>query len=228
MRSEGLVLQAHPEPVLRSGPEARSGPDTPGPLLKKPKIRLKTGTHYANGVTTVSWAPVVSTTSTLLRLQRKVGKGDWNNVTLDTLTTRRTRAWVKTGANNRFRIRAVTPRTARGPGPTAQGARRRSVGPVGISLSGAGVGTTSNATKVKTTFGGRSVALMARTGPGMGKARVSLNGRRVAVVDLEADVVTDRALVWARNFPASKTRTVAVKPVDPNASVHFDGFFILR
>jgi hypothetical protein len=212
------------------GPDVKlTWSDTLGPLLKKPKIRLKTGTHYANGVTTVSWAPFVSNTNVkLFRLQRKIGKGDWSDVSLDSLTSRRTRAWVKPGANNRFRIRARDAKDRKGPWAYSQRRKAAIRGPAGISLSGAGVGPTSSATKVKTTFEGRSVALMARTGPGMGKARVSLNGRRVAVVDLEADVVTDRALVWARNFPASKTRTVAVKPVDPNASVYFDGFFILR
>jgi hypothetical protein len=69
---------------------------------------------------------------------------------------------------------------------------------------------------------------MARTGPGMGKARIFLNGKKVATVDLDRSKVTDQALVWTRNFSRAKPRSIAVKAVDRSRRVDFGGFFVLR
>lgn len=200
-----------------------------GPVVKKPSFNLKPGTNYDKGAATVAWKPVTwSADVAKYRLQRKVGKNTWKDVGLRSDTTRQTRAWVKVGMGNRFRIRG---KDAKGRvGPWSYSAKRKPGirGPVGISISGADIDPASYRSKVKTRFDGRSIAFMTRTGPGMGKARIFINGRKVATVDLERAKVTERALVWARNFARNKPRTFTVKAVDPGARVDFDGFFVLR
>jgi hypothetical protein len=202
---------------------------TTGPLIRNPNFVLKSGTNYSSGAATVSWKPTAAGTNVArYRLQRKIGQGDWKSLSIGSATARSTTAWVKTGVNNRFRIRGEDSKGRTG--PWAYSAKRRAAirGPVGISLSGSGVDPASDPIKVKTSFDGRSIALMARAGPNMGKVRVLLNGKKVATVDLKRSQVTRQALVWARNFSAAKLRSIAVKALDPGARVDFDGFFILR
>jgi len=88
--------------------------------------------------------------------------------------------------------------------------------------------TASEPVKVRTRFDGRSIAFLASTGPGMGTARIRLNGRTVATVDLERSTSRDRAVVWARNFRKTKRRTIAVKALAPDKRVEVDGFVFLR
>jgi hypothetical protein len=203
--------------------------DKMGPLMKKPSFNLKTGTNYDKGAATVAWTPsgARSKVSTY-RLQRKVGSKRWRDIDLGSGTAQQTRTWVKVGSGNRFRVRATD---AKGrSGPWAYSAKRKPGvrGPVGRTISGSGVSAAAQQTRVRTRFDGRSVALMARTGPGMGKARIFLNGKKVATVDLDRSKVTDQALVWTRNFSRAKPRSIAVKAVDRSRRVDFGGFFVLR
>ncbi len=200
-----------------------------GPLLKKPSFNLQTGTNYDKGAATVAWKPTSSSVEVAsYRLQRKVGKNAWKDVDLRSKTARQTRSWVKIGSSNKFRVRG---KDAKGhAGPWAYSAKRKPGirGPVGAKISGADFDPSSVRSKIRVKFDGRSVAFMTRTGPGMGKVRILLNGKRVATKDLDRDTVTDGALVWTRNFPRSKPRTIAVRAIDAAQRVDFDGFFVLR
>jgi hypothetical protein len=62
----------------------------------------------------------------------------------------------------------------------------------------------------------------------MGRARILVDGKRVATVDLERQTTTSRKLVWARNLGRVKRRTIAVVAVHPDRPVHFQGFYVLR
>jgi hypothetical protein len=203
--------------------------DAVGPVVSRPKVRLKVGNSVDTGAATVSWQPLPRTAEVAgYMLQRKVGDGAWKDISLPTPKAWKTDAWVKVDGRTRFRIKAQDPRGNWG--PWSYSARRRAAvrGPVGTTIAG-DVGTaTIQPQKVRVRFTGRSVALVTRTGPGMGRVKVFLNGRRVAIVDLERPNPTHRKLVWAKNWSKTGTHAVAVKPVDSIERVDFNGFFTLR
>ena len=80
--------------------------------------------------------------------------------------------------------------------------------------------------QAKIRFRGRSVALIAPRGPSLGTARILLDGRRVAEVDLSSAMPRGRHLVWARNFEQSRLRTLRV--VSSEGHVIFGGVLVLR
>jgi hypothetical protein len=86
----------------------------------------------------------------------------------------------------------------------------------------------THSSRARIRFTGRSVALVARTGPGAGRAKVFLDGKRVAIVDLERPTATSRELVWARNLGRVKPRTIAVTAADRGSTIDFRGFYVLR
>ena len=54
--------------------------------------------------------------------------------------------------------------------------------------------------RVKSRFSGKSVAVVARTGPGMGVIKIFINGKRQAIVDLERQAADlERQLPSARS-----------------------------
>jgi hypothetical protein len=135
---------------------------------------------------------------------------------------------VKMGVPNRFRVMA---RDHDGhTGPWSYSPRRKPAirGPVGLTLSSSRAAASGSPAVAKATFVGRAAAFMTETGPGMGRARILVGGKRVATVNLHRDKTTRRALVWARNWPDARRHTVTVKPVDKGTRVDFEGFFILR
>jgi hypothetical protein len=210
--------------------------DKVGPVVSKPRIVLKVGNRVASGAATVAWHPVPrKAADSRFKLQRKVSGGVWKDIALPKSKAWKTDAWVKVDARTRFRVRAAN---AKGNwGPWSYSARRRADvrGPAGITIAGAGVSTTAAAgtaaagtRKVRSRFKGRSVALVMRTGPGMGRVRVLVDGKRAATVDLERPGSTPGKLVFARNWSKAGRHVIAVRPLTPGKRVHFQGFFVLR
>jgi hypothetical protein len=201
-----------------------------GPSVSRPRVVLKVGNSMGTGAATVKWKPVPKSAEIArFKLQRKVEGGSWKTVDLARPKGWKTDAWVKLGAKTRFRVKA---RDTKGNwGAWSYGAGRRAAvrGPAGTTIAGF-VGTSADAPPepVKTIFTGRSIALMARTGPRMGKVKVLVDGRRVATVDLDRPTVRKRQLVWAKNWGEAKKHKVVVKPVNSFERVEFDGFFVLR
>ena len=200
-----------------------------GPTLTKPSFKLKAGTALGQRRRErLVEADGIQLDGRQLSASAQDRYGGLEGHRVASATARQTTAWVKIGSRSRFRVMG---KDARGRvGPWVYSARRKASlrGPVGVTLSGTGIDPASDPIKVKTRFDGRSVALMSKTGPGMGTARVFINGKRVATLDLERTKTTSRKLVWARNFAQAKPRAVAVKALDPAAQVDFEGFFILR
>jgi hypothetical protein len=198
-----------------------------GPAVKRPSFMLKAGTDWERGIATVAWSPLsAGSTIARYRLQRKVSGGKWKNVPLASDTTRKTRAWVKAGKRNRFRVRAVNSSGTGGPWSYSKKRKAALRGPVGTSLSSSG--TAAAPAKLRASFGGRSVAVMASLGPRMGKARVFINGQRRATIDLRRSERTDRVVIWARNYGSAQKRTITLKAVEPGRPVDFGGFFFLN
>jgi hypothetical protein len=201
-----------------------------GPAMKKPVFKLRTGNTVGGGAARISWQPLNSKAAIdKFKLQRKVGKNPWKTVSLSGPLVRKVDAKLVLGRSNRFRIRAVDAKGRTGPwaySPTRKVALR---GPVGISLSGASVDPAGgDPTRVQVAFTGRSVAYVAPTGSGMGRAKIIIGGKHVATVDLDQDPARARELVWSRNFDRTKKRSIAVKAIDPDSQVDFEGFFVLR
>ena len=203
-----------------------------GPIVADPKIKLTAGNVVSEAVT-VTWRPFSRGADIAsYKLQRQTGRGDWKTVTANHKVSKRVGVWLKSGYNNRFRVKATDGKG--NSGPWAYSPRRKAAirGPVGRILSGATAHTVaqtavSHTPKARMRFKGRSIGFVTRTGPGMGKARIMVNGKRVAVVDLERATTTDGKLVWTRNWKKAKKRTVVVKAADPRARVDFKGFYIL-
>ena len=203
--------------------------DTMGPAVQKPAIALKVG-NVLPGAATLTWKPYSKSSDVAdYKLQRKTGRGEWKTVAVDDTTAKWVDVWLKSDVPTRFRVKA---RDSKGKsGPWAYSPRREADirGPVGTALSGAGIETAaSEPLRVKVRFTGHSVAFVSRTGPGMGQAKVFVNGKKVATVDLERATTTNRKLVWTKNWSRARTRAVVVKAVDVTERVDFDGFYLLR
>ena len=201
-----------------------------GPILHEPVIFLRAGNSMPDDAVTVSWKPDRTAAGVEgYDVQRKVGRGAWQSVWLARPQATKVHVWLKTGIETRFRIRA-TDRQGR-TGPWAYSADRTAAlrGPIGLHLSSTRfVSSAKRHRAARVRFTGRSVALVARTGPGAGRARVFLDGKRVATVDLERPTATSRELVWVRNLGRVKPRTIAVTAADRDTTVDFRGFFVLR
>lgn len=205
-----------------------------GPSVSKPSVVLKVGNRTATGVATIKWSPVPRRTEVArFKLQRKVEGGVWKDIELARPKGWKTDAWIKVGAKTRFRVKA---KDAKGNwGRWAYSSSRHAAvrGPAGTTISGTiDTGTAIAAAveprQVKTTFEGRSVALYARVGPGMGSVKVLLDGERVATIDLGHSGTARGQVVWAKNWAHKGKHTVVVKPTSINERVDFNGFYILR
>ncbi len=202
-----------------------------GPILEVPALELKRGSRLPDSPVTVSWRPArVSPGVARYTLQRRVGKGAWQGIKLASPTATRARVWLKTGVDNRFRIRGTDGKGRTGSWVYSNPRTAALRGPVGVQLGGASLETTAvpPPTWARSRFSGRSVAVVAAMGPGMGKAKIFVNGRRVAIVDLQREAASQRELVWAMNFGRVKPRTVAVRAADPARAIEFQGFYVLR
>jgi hypothetical protein len=204
--------------------------DKVGPTVTKPRVLLKVGNRTSTGVATVKWSPVPRKTEVArFRLQRKVEGGVWKDVDLARPKGWKTDAWVKVGSKTRFRVKAKDAKGNWGRWTYGSSRHTSKRGPAGITIAGEiGTASTVEPRPVKTVFTGRSVALHARVGPGMGRVKVILDGKRVATVDLDRAGAPKRQIVWARNWSAKGEHKVVVKPVSADERVDFNGFYILR
>jgi hypothetical protein len=83
---------------------------------------------------------------------------------------------------------------------------------------------------VSFTFTGRSIAWVGLTAPNRGRARIFVNGTRVATVDLSSATTQAQRVVWSASFARSATRTVTIKVVGTahRPRVDVDGFLVGR
>lgn len=213
------------------------------PEAHGPRLQLEGASTYPGQAAVVRWAEATSPARIVrYRLQRRVDDSAWRDVTLPDPLARRVVVSLPAGKTHRFRVRAIdakdrVSRWERGP-------RLRAVlrEPARMELIGSDwelartAGTTDDSTavtgtaghRVRLRFTGRSVGYVASMGPGMGHARILVNGRVVAVVDLAAETELLRQLVWTRDWKRSTERTVVVEVLDADAPVDVDAFVIVR
>ncbi len=205
--------------------------DRLGPILADPDLFLKRGSRLPDSPVTVTWKPLpVSPGVSRYMLQRKVGRGEWKGIAIGGPTAHQARVWLKTGLANHFRVRGVDGQGRMGPWYYSGELTAALRGPVGTRLGGDGmVAAAARGSRwVRSSFTGRSVALVAATGPGMGRVRIFVNGKRAALVDLHRESSSQRELVWTMNFGRVTPRRIAISAVDPGRPVDFQGFYVLR
>ncbi len=222
--SSQRIIKAYLDPNLRV---VRS--NAVGPNVGKPQIRLRVGSDLENGATTVSWQPQPRKVRVgRFQLERRVSGSRWRTVDLPKPRARQANAWVKIDGRSRFRIRAADRQGRWGPWSYSPSRRAAVRGPAGSTVAGNVQTARAAPRKIKSRFTGRAVAVVMRTGPGMGRVRVFVDGKRVAVVNLDRAQTTERRLVYAKNWAKVRSHSIAIKPVAGHDRVEFNGFFVLR
>ena len=197
-----------------------------GPAMRRPRVSLHVGNRLPWNAATVRWrmrsgkAPIRKYV-----VERRVGRGSWRRIDLASPGARRADVWVKPGSRVRFRVRAIDEKGRRGHWASSHGQKAVIAGRTGRVLTDV-VSASGVRPQVRVALRARSIALIARKGPGLGTARIFVNGRHVADVDLSSDTPTARSLVWARNFDRVYPRSLRV--VSAAGRVELEGFLALR
>ena len=177
------------------------------------------------------------------QLQYRVGDGDWTGVRLASATTSATRHVVRSGAEVRYRVRGIDRNGDAGEWRTSTWTVASAVsdgsrvvrwngtwGTVSLSQY---LGRRAHWTKARSatatySFRGTSVAWAGPTGPTRGKARVILDGRLVATVDMYSRTFRARDVVWAANVAdGAHTLRIQVLGTRGRPTVAVDGLYVL-
>lgn len=98
----------------------------------------------------------------------------------------------------------------------------------GSFWGGGAMSSTDVGAKAKIRFSGRSIALVARTGPHRGAFTVSIDGVQVDVVNLRGGKLKARQVVWTKWWPNSASHTVSIKlmKVPGGSRAEVDAFIV--
>ena len=220
-------------------------PDSSPPLMFPPIIRLqKSATASASAVpVTVSWPPATETGSGVAayEIQRRLDGGAWADIVLPSPTTRSISQDVPRMRAVQYRVRATD--LAGNVGPWRTGAafylrlasERSSAirygGTWRTSLSSVHLGGRIKSARVagKTasyTFTGSQVAWIAPRGSTRGSARLYLDGRYVATVNLRSSTLLPRQLVFTRAWAKVGRHRLTIR-VSGTGRVDVDGFAVV-
>jgi uncharacterized repeat protein (TIGR02543 family) len=80
------------------------------------------------------------------------------------------------------------------------------------------------------TFSGRSLGVLASTGPTAGVLQISVNGTLVATIDLWASNTSVRQVVWQESWGSAERRSILLLVTEARRTVHvdIDGFITLQ
>jgi hypothetical protein len=190
----------------------------------------------------VSWPPA-GVHATAYRLQEQVAGGAWS--TVDTLPgTSLEGTVVPSSTTRRYRVVARYEdgiSTLWGTGPSIrvvlgqQGTSAAWRGAWGTRRSSAASGgsyrvTSDRGASTTYRFTGRSFAWVALTGPGYGRASVSVDGGKPVVVDLHRSSTTWRRIVFATSWSTSAAHRVRIECLGTarHPRIAVDGFLTVR
>ena len=216
------------------------------PVVTRPTIRLSSASAVpTSGVPVlVDWG-LASTDAGLARyeLQRRVGDGSWTSLGLVSATTSSSSRNVPSGASVRFRVRAVDRNGTVGSWVTSAAFRATAVSDSSTAIHWSGgwsyasyatylgrrVHSTSAAGATATiTFHGSAFAWAGPVGPTRGKAKVYLDGRYLATVDMYRTRFAARDLVIARNIgDGTHTLRIATLGTTGRPTVAIDELYLL-
>jgi hypothetical protein len=219
--------------------------DGKAPRVKPPVLRLGTGALGTSVPGTVRWsAKDPGSGVQRYELQLRRNGGAWRTVDLPSrLSTSTSRSFV-VGDSYRYRVRArdkVGNWSDWVPGPTVT---PRLVQQTNADVTWAGPWTTvtdpafsggsARSTEVAGTAArlvvrGQSVAWVSRYGPGRGLAQVWIDGELAATVDLGADALSGRQVVFARSWATSGRHVLRIVPLGTTGRqlVEVDAFVTL-
>ena len=86
---------------------------------------------------------------------------------------------------------------------------------------------TALGTRVRTTFSGRGIALVAPIGTTRGSARIYVDGAYRGTFSFRSSTNLSRVVMYSTTFSALGTHTIDIRPAG-NGRVDIDAFVILR
>jgi hypothetical protein len=218
------------------------------PTAAPPTVAFPTRATVAEGTVPlrVTW-PAATAPAGLASyaLTRSVQGSPWVPVSLPSPTTTAVTDVADVGLDLRYAITATdgsgaTSAPAIGPATTPvvvqddsrQLAYTGSWTPVRASgyLGGSGRVTTAPGARVRLTFGGSAVAIIAPLGPTRGRATVVVDGKPAGTIDLYRSSGLSRQIVYATAWPTAGTHTIELvaQGTPGRPRVDLDGFLVLR
>ncbi len=239
-----LYLMPRLKFIWRDGGSADDGDIAGTPLVEAPLASLKTDGRLTGRAITVTWSATDPTGIRRYSLQRSIDGGFWKDVTLPSKTTTEMTLGIRDGRSYRFRVRAKnedrnwsTPKmgtpfradvleaqeSALSGGKWYSQADSKASGDYTHYAESAGARSTL-------TFTGRAIAFVAPRGPDRGEARIFINGKEVALIDLGASKESARRLAFTRTWAESAERTIQVVVVGTNKRprVDVDAYLVLE
>jgi hypothetical protein len=256
---------AAPTPVTTPRPTPVPTPDpTPAPTPKptKPPKQAQSAhpPRVSRPVVKLSAASVVPTTGVPVlvdwglastdnglrsfQLQRRLGEGSWQSVSLPSATSSYARRTVPAGSTVRYRVRAIDRAGTVGEWVTSAAYRTTALSDSSSAIQWSGSwsfarhasylgGRAHTATARGATatirFTGSAIAWAGPVGPTRGKARVYLDGNLVATVDMYRSSFAARDIVFARNVSnGTHTLRILTLATSGRPTVAVDGLYVIR
>jgi hypothetical protein len=217
-----------------------------GPVSQPPTIGLTLGSRIASGGVplTISWPHATPDSAPIAHyeLQRSLDGGGWTDITLPGALATTVVVRTPPFATLRFRVRAVDTANVSGDWsesePRWMTAAQETDSTVHLSASWTLTSdrtayrkkrsTTTTAGETATfDFVGREVAWVARRGPTMGSASVSVDGGGASFVDLYRSSKSNKTLVFRQSWPTVGPHTVQISVASTGLSVDVDAFVVL-
>jgi len=195
---------------------------------------------------TVSWPAATDAGSGIAsyQLRESVDGGSWQTVTLPSATARSVSSGLRPPHDYRFAVRAVDKAGNEGAWATADVFRQRQVTETSAGLSrsagwtlqsstgylgGAGLRSGTAGATVTLKLTGRQVAWIAPRSSSRGSAEVSVDGTRVAIVDLHRSSPATKQIVFRWAWPDAGPHTLRIRVVGTagHPYVDIDGFVIV-
>jgi hypothetical protein len=215
--------------------------------VEKPVVLLSAASNVpSSGVPVLADWALDSSEAGLRRyqVQMRVAGGDWVSLGLASPTASSVRRTVPHGHEVRFRVRAIDRTGNVGDWRSSDWFVATAVSDASKAIRWNGTWsfashasylgrrvhwTKTSAASATLTFQGHAVAWAAPVGPTRGKARVYIDGRYVATVDLYSRTFKPRDIVFARNLGEGRhTLRIRAAGTSGRPTVALDGLYVLR
>jgi hypothetical protein len=224
--------------------EPPSHNDTTAPILSVPDaVPSQTEVFHDRVKTTVSWSATDSSGIDGYSVQQRVDGAGWKGVPLDNKGATSVQLMLRPGHEYQFRVKAkdragnatdyVQSTTFKPAFTQAEGATLKGGWSKATRTTASGEETRysrNKGAKASFEFDGSAVGLVAPEGPGLGKARIRVDGVEVAILDFGAPRLQDRRVVFRRGWATTGHHTISVEVLATKGRprVEVDAFVVLR